>query len=87
MRQTEYQVLDENGSRFKRQKTENTKEVIHEQSKKQRNELWAVDCQLAIRRKNEARRKSLQHRTRANNVLYRKIRDEGNRVVQKKMDE
>ena len=37
--------------------TEAPNEVIQKQGKKQRSEWWDEDCQLTIRRKNEARRK------------------------------
>ena len=37
--------------------TEAPNEVIRKQGKKQRSEWWDEDCQLAIRRKNEAGRK------------------------------
>jgi hypothetical protein len=42
-------------------------EVIQTRSKKQWSEWWDEDCQLALKRKNEARRKWLQHRTTASN--------------------
>ena len=45
------------------------------------------DCQLAIRRKNEVRRKWLQHRTRASNEWYHKKRNEANRMYATKKKE
>jgi hypothetical protein len=62
-------------------------EVIQTQSKKERNEWWDEDCQLAIPKKNEARRKWLQHRTRASNEWYHKKRNEANRMCATKKKE
>jgi len=47
--------------------TEAANEVVQTQNKRQRNEWWDEDCHLVIRRKNEARGKWLQHKTRASN--------------------
>ena len=67
--------------------TEAANEVIQTQSKKQRSEWWDEDCKLAIRRKNEARRKWLQHRTRASNEWCHKKRNETNRMCATKKKE
>ena len=45
------------------------------------------DCQLAITRKNEARRKWLQHKIRASCELYHKKRNEANRMCAQKKKE
>jgi hypothetical protein len=44
-------------------------------------------CQLAIRRKNEVRRKWLQHRMRASNEWYHRKRNEVNRMCATKKKE
>jgi hypothetical protein len=67
--------------------TEAANEVIQTQNKKQRSEWWDEDYQLAIRRKNEARRKWLQNRTRASNEWYHKKRNEANRMCATKKKE
>ena len=75
MRQTHHQDVEQEWEQIKKAITEAAKEVIHTKSKKQRNDCWDVDFQLAIRRNNEARRIWLQHRTTASNVWYHKIRN------------
>ena len=87
MLQTQHQDVEQEWEQIKKAITEAAKEVIHTQSKKQRNEWWDVDYQVAIRRKNEARRIWLQHRTSGSNVWYHKIRNEANRVCEKKKKE
>ena len=67
--------------------TEAANEEIQKQGKKQRSEWWDEDCQLAIRRKNEARRKWLQHRTRASSEWYHKKRNEAYRMCTSKKKE
>jgi len=61
--------------------------TIQKQSKKQKNEWWDKDCQLAIKEKNKARRIWLQHKTRASNAWYHKKRNEANRMCIKKKKE
>ena len=68
MLQTQHQDVEQEWEQIKKAIKEAAKEVIHTKSKKQRNEWWDVDFQLAIRRYNEARRMWLQHRTIASNV-------------------
>ena len=88
-KQTQHQEVEQEWEQIKVAITEAAKEVIQKQSKKQRSEWWDEDCQLAIRRKNEARRKWLQNRTRASNEWYHKKRNEANRMCatkKKRMD-
>jgi hypothetical protein len=54
----QHQEVEQEWKQIKLAVTEAANEVIQTQSKKQRSE----DCHLAIRRKNEARRKWLQNR-------------------------
>jgi hypothetical protein len=70
--QTHSQNVEQKWDQIKRAITEAAYETIQTQSKKQKNEWWDNDCQLAIREKNEARIIWLQHRTRASNVWYHK---------------
>ena len=67
--------------------TEAANEIIKKKIKKRRSEWWDEDCQLAIRRKNEAGRKWLQHRTRASREWYHKKRNEANRLCASKKKE
>jgi uncharacterized protein YPO0396 len=62
-------------------------EVIQMKSKEKWREWWDEDCQLAVRRKNEARRKWLQQRTRASNEWYHKQRNEANGMCASKEKE
>ena len=59
LKQTQHQELEQEWEQIKMAITEAANEVIQMQNKKQRSEWWGEDCQLAIRRKNEARRKWL----------------------------
>jgi len=78
--QTQSQDVEQEWDLIKRATTEAVNETIQTQSKKQKNEWWDKDCQLAIREKNEARKIWLQHRTRASNAWYHKKRNEANRM-------
>jgi len=86
-KQTQHQEVEQEWEQIKTAITEATNEVIQTHNKKQRNEWWNEDCQLAVRRKNESRRKWLQQRTRASNEWYHKKRNEANRVCAKKKKE
>ena len=55
-KQMQHQEVEQEWEQIKLAITEAANEVIQTQSKKQRKEWWDEDCQLAIRRKNEARR-------------------------------
>jgi uncharacterized protein (DUF2236 family) len=61
LKQTQHQEMKQEWEQIKTAITEAANEVIQTQNKKERSEWWDEDCQLAIRRKNEARRKWLQH--------------------------
>jgi len=67
--------------------TEAANEVIQKQDKKQRSEWWDKDCHLASKSKNDARRKWLQHKTRASSKWYHKKRNEANRICALKKTE
>jgi hypothetical protein len=80
LKQTQHREVEQEWGQIKTTITEATSEVIQTQSKKQRSEWWDEDCQLAVRRKNEARRKWLQLRTRGSNEWYHKKRNKANRM-------
>ena len=86
-KQTQHQEAEQEWGQIKVSITEAANEVIQTQSKKQRSEWWDEDCQSAIRRKHEARRKWLQHRTGASNEWYHKKRNEANRMCATKKKE
>ena len=49
-----------------------------------RNEWWDEECKATISRKNNARRKCLQKRTRANQEQYKQARKEANKICKEK---
>ena len=50
-----------------------------------RNEWWDEECKEAISKKNIARKKCLQNRTRANQEQYAQARKTANKTCKKKM--
>jgi hypothetical protein len=87
LKQTQHQEVEQEWEHIKTAIIEAANEVIQTRNKKQRSEWCDEDCQLAIRGKNEARRKWLQHRARANNEWYHKKRNEANRMCATKKKE
>jgi len=85
--QTQSRNVEQEWDQIKRAIIEATYATIQTQGKKQKNEWWDKDCQLAIKEKNEARRIWLQHKTRASNAWYHKKRNEANRMCIKKKKE
>ena len=83
-KQTQHQDVEQEWEQIKMAIIEAANEVIQKRGKKQRSEWWDKDCQLAIRRKNEVRRKWLQHRPRARSKWYHKNRNEANRMCASK---
>jgi hypothetical protein len=77
-KQTQNRDVEQGWEQIKMTINEAANEIIQKKRKNRRNEWWDEDCRLAIRRKNEARRKLLQHRTGASNEWYRKERNEAN---------
>jgi hypothetical protein len=59
-------------------------EVIHTQNRTPRNEWWDEECRQYINRKNEARGKWLQQKTRASQGTYKKMRIESNVLFRQK---
>jgi hypothetical protein len=86
-KQTQHHDVEKEWQKIKMVITDVINEVTQKQSKKQRSKWWDEDCQLAIRRKNEARRKWLQHGTRASNRWNHKKRNEANRMCASKKKE
>jgi len=84
--QTQSQNVEQEWDQIKRAIIEAAYTTIQTQSKKQKNEWWDKDCQLAIKEKNKARRIWLQHKTRARNAWCKK-RNEANRMCIKKKKE
>ena len=86
-KQTQQQGIEQEWEQIKKAIIEAANEVIQKQDRKQRSKLWDQDCQLVITRKNEARRKWLQHKTRASCKWYHKKRNEANRMCAQKKKE
>jgi hypothetical protein len=86
-KQTQQQEVEQEWEQIWMAITEAANEVIQKQDKKQRSEWWDKDCQLAIKRKNEARRRWLLHKTRASSEWYHKKRNEANRMCALKKKE
>jgi len=86
-KQTQQQDVEQEWEQIKKAIIETANEVIQKQDRKQRSEWWDQDCQLANMRKNEARRKWLQHKTRASCEWYHKKRNEANRMCAQKKKE
>ena len=86
-KQTQQQDVEQEWEQIRMAITEAANKVIQKQDKKQRSEWWDKDCQLAIKRKNDARRMWLQHKTRASSKWYHKKRNEANRMCALKKKE
>jgi len=61
-KQTQQQDVEQEWEQIRTAITEAANEIIQKQDKKERSEWWDKDCQLAIKRKNDARRTWLQHK-------------------------
>jgi hypothetical protein len=70
--------------RIKEAITDAAKEVIQTQTTTPRNEWWDEECRQYIKKKNEARSKWLQQKTRASQELYKKRRIEANVLIKQK---
>jgi hypothetical protein len=75
---------DEEWEKIKEAKTDAKQEVIQTQSRTPRNEWWDEECRQNIQRKNEARIKWLQHKTRASQEAYKKMRINANVLIRQK---
>jgi len=85
-KQTQQQDAEQEWEQIRTAITEAANEIIQKQDKK-RSEWWDKDCQLAIKSKNDARRKWLQRKTRASSEWYHKKRNEANRMCALKKKE
>ena len=63
---------------------ESAEEIIKTQEKHIHNEWWDEECKKAISKKNTARKKCLQKRTRANQEKYTQARKEANKICTEK---
>ena len=70
--------------RIKEAITEAATEITQTQNRTPRNEWWDEECRQCIERKNEARGKWLQRKTRASQELYKKRRIEANVLCRQK---
>lgn len=59
-------------------------EVIGKQGKRPKNEWWDKDCESAVQKKNDARNKAMQNKTRASYENYQLKRKEANRICRMK---
>jgi hypothetical protein len=76
--------VEEGWERMKEAITEAANEVIQTQNGTTRNEWWDEECRQCIKRKNEARNKWLQQKTRASQESYIKRRKEANVLFRQK---
>ena len=76
--------VEDEWERIKEAITEAATEVIQTQNRTPRNEWWDEECRQCIERKNEARGKWLQRKTRASQELYKKRRIEANVLCRQK---
>jgi len=63
---------------------ESAEEIIKTREKHIGNEWWDEECKEAISKKNIARKKCLQKRTRANQEQYTQARKEANKICKEK---
>ena len=70
--------------RIKEAVTDEANEVIQTQTRTPRNEWWDEECRQYIKKKNEARSKWLQQKTRASQELCKKKRIGANVLIKQK---
>ena len=82
--------IEEEWERIKEAITDAANEVIQAQSRTPRNEWCEEECRQYIKKKNDARSKWLQQKTRTSQETYKKMRIEANVLIRwkkKGMDE
>jgi len=73
--------IEEEWERIKEAITDAANEVIQTQSRTPRNEWWDEECRQHMKKKNDARSKWLQQKTRASQEAYKKMRIEANVLI------